>query len=427
MFPYLKKDLLIFWRDRSEMLVILLVPIVLSVILGFALSSWIEGEPGEKTASIALVVEDNEGAAFAEFRDTIQSLNRDEAWTTSAIEAATAYPLIEGLRWIFASDDIKDWIDLAETSASQAAVMLEQEEVSAIVTIPSGFTLQALKRAWLGEGDGGKLMVTALDSSVKLDMVTRILDRYVQEMNVGLGLGYVLQDTSGHKQVNEGDVSLPKGGMELLDSVKPLTSFQYFSVSIGMIFTVFISATIALHASGEKRQRVIERIRLSGNNPFHYLGGKLVASFMIACFQLTCVLTACHFILGLFYGRSAAFWMGAAAIVLVFSFLVAAMASIFTSIMFRMKNVDAANALFNLLLIVIGVIGGGFVPLYVLPEWLRSIGEWTPNGHALMMALSWIQYENAGRLTSQLLWLLVYAIVLIGISAFIYPRRGRAI
>lgn len=427
MLPYLKKDLLVFWRDRGEMLVILLVPIVLSVILGFALSSWIEGEPGEKSVSIALIVEDDEGAAVAEFRNTVQSLNRDEAWTTSAIEAATNNHLIEGLRWTFTSDEMKEWIHLVETSADQALALLEEKEISAVVTIPSGFTLQALKRAWLGEGEGGTFAVTALEPSVKLDMVTRIVDRYVQEMNVGLGLSYVLQDTSGHHQVNEGDVSLPKGGMELLESVKPLTSFQYFSVSVGMIFTVFISATVALHASGEKRERVIERIRLSGNNPFHYLGGKLVASFMIACFQLTCVLTVCHFILGLFYNRSAAFWMGAAAIVLVFSFLVASMASIFTSIMFRMKNVDAANALFNLLLMVIGVIGGGFVPLYVLPEWLRSIGEWTPNGHALMMALSWIQYENAGRLTSQLLLLFVYAVVLIGISASIYPRRGRAI
>ncbi|MFF2888233.1 ABC transporter permease [Paenibacillus sp. NPDC057967] len=427
MFPYLKKDLLIFWRDRSEMLVVLLVPVVLSVILGFALSSWIEGEPSERSVSIALVVEDNEESAIAAFRDTVQTLNRDEEWKASVLHASESYPLIEGLRMTFASDEIKEWIHTVETSTEQASELLEKKEVSAVLTIPSGFSLQTLKRAWLEEGDGGTVVVTAPDHSIKLDMVMGVVDRYVREANVGMGLRYVLQEAPGQQQVNEGDLSLPKGGVELLDSVKPLTSFQYFSVSIGMIFTVFIAATIALHASGEKRERVIERIRLSGNNPFHYLGGKLVASFMIACMQLTSVLTICHFVLGLFHGRSAGFWIGIALIIMMFSFMVASMASVFTSVMFRMSNVDAANALFNLLLIMIGVIGGGFVPLYVLPEWLRSIGEWTPNGHALTMALSWIQYEDAGRLSSQLLFLFIYAIVLVAVSALVYPRRGRAI
>ncbi|WP_165861178.1 ABC transporter permease [Paenibacillus paeoniae] len=427
MLPYLKKDMLVFWRDRNELLVVLLVPIVLSVILGYALSSWIEAGPSDRSASIALVIEDNEEEAFAEFRNVIMGFDREDSWRANVLEDAEVYRVIEGLRMTFASDEVKEWVEVAETTGNQAVTMLQEKEVTAILTIPRGFTLQALERAWLQEGNGGTIMISALEHSLKLDLVTGVVDRYMREANVGMGLRYVLQDMPGQHQLEEGMKLQPKGGMELLDSVKPITSFQYFSLSMGMIFTVLISATIAFHASGEKRERVIERIRLSGNNPFYYLGGKFAASFMIAFLQLTSVLTACHFALGLFYGRSVAFWGGLAIIVIVFSFMVAGLAVFFTSVMFRMKNIDAANALFNLLLIIIGVIGGGFVPLYVLPEWLRSIGEWTPNGHALTMALQWIQYEDGGQLASKLLLLMVYAILLAALSAWIYPRRGRAV
>ncbi len=58
------KDVLVFWRDRKEVLLALLLPIVLIVVLNFAFSSIFGIDDNSTNLEVALIQEDDTAAGM---------------------------------------------------------------------------------------------------------------------------------------------------------------------------------------------------------------------------------------------------------------------------------------------------------------------------------------------------------------------------
>src|SRR5690606_20759129 len=128
--------------------------------------------------------------------------------------------------------------------------------------------------------------------------------------------------------------------------------------------------------------------------------------------------------LNLFPGFSLEFWLGFALLTSMMCLVVAAMAGLFTAAMFRM-NPDTANAIIHSLLLIIGVIGGSFVPIYILPDSVQPLWEWTPNGLWLSTMIQWIQQESWEAAVKGMLGLITFITVIVALSVWIFPKRGR--
>nr|WP_257006855.1 ABC transporter permease [Shouchella clausii] len=87
---------------------------------------------------------------------------------------------------------------------------------------------------------------------------------------------------------------------------------------------------------------------------------------------------------------------------------------------------EAANGLFMLVIILFGVVGGNFVPIYILPDWLQQIGEWTPNGLALVMFTDWIRFEQGTSLVGPSVLLIIFFVLCSIAGLAFYPKRGEA-
>src|SRR5690606_20733957 len=127
----------------------------------------------------------------------------------------------------------------------------------------------------------------------------------------------------------------------------------------------------------EKRECVYYRIRLTNARPIYYLMGKTASAFVLAWLQFSFILILSHLLLGAFEGKSAMFWSGLAAAVTMYALTVAGLSALYTSAALRLRSVDTANGLFMLLTILFGLLGGGFMPIYLFPDWLQRAGEWT--------------------------------------------------
>src|SRR5690606_10041201 len=131
-----------------------------------------------------------------------------------------------------------------------------------------------------------------------------------------------------------------------------------------------------------------------------FLIGKMISTFCLVWLQIMFVFMMSHFIFNVFPDRSITFWMGIVGIVTLLSLSIAGLAAVFTTISLRMANVDAANGIFMLVILLLGVLGGNFVPIYVLPDWLQRMGEWTPNGLSLVIFTEWIKFEEFSSIAS---------------------------
>src|SRR5690606_29526492 len=75
------------------------------------------------------------------------------------------------------------------------------------------------------------------------------------------------------------------GGIESVSAVEPISSFQYYTIGMAVMFALFVSGLISAMAYTEKKQFVFDRILLSNHHPFTYLSGKLISAAVITLCQ----------------------------------------------------------------------------------------------------------------------------------------------
>lgn len=418
--PFLAKDLLILWRDRKDMVLSLITPVIIVLVLGYTTSSWIEKSNDTLQMTVAIVSEDNETAGLAQFRESLVSSSIPEKTQASLSTQAEQLMPVHLLDQMLSGVEFVKIIELDDKTARQH---LQDEEITAIITIPEHFTQTALNKMLLNVGNGAALSLTADNrSSLRVDVLQDILNGFTQTLNLQTAIDLARGEPP--ELLVQAETTASYGGRETVEGVAMLTSFQYYAIAISIMFAMFVSMATAIKAITEKREQVFQRILLSGSHPLRYLAGKVGSTFVIAWMQLSVLILLSHFIFNLFPGRSLHFWLGMALITIMFSLTTAALSAMFTSLSFRVNDA-AANGLFTLILGVLGTIGGSFVPLYILPDWLKQVGEWTPNGLALSVFIQWIQEDSLTLLPLPFLKLVIFSIAIIMLGSWIFPRRGR--
>lgn len=423
MIPFFKKDFLVFWRDRKELLISLITPIVLIIILGFALPGWIENPTKSLEIKAAIVNLDDEPAALQQFQESLTSRIALEEITQSSKGHGEQLSPIRSLMELLQSEEVMSIVHLQELSREEAHRQLEEEQIEAIITIPDGFTNAALHKMLLNEGEGAALQIIAGEASLQVDVLGEIIHGYMQMLNFQSAFQNVGGTDTAAVAASLTDME-NVGGREILPGVETVTSFQYYALAVSIVFALLLSTTTATKAVTEKREHTLERILLTGSHPVQYLSGKMSSTFCLSILQLTIVLLISHFALGIFPGRSLQFWLGMFLVLIFLALCVGALASLFTALVFRLED-SVANGISFLVILIAGTIGGSFAPIYVLPKWLQSAGEWTPNGFTLAVLLEWLQTETVTSLIGAMVKLGVFAVAATCSAIWLFPRRGR--
>ncbi|WP_218240621.1 hypothetical protein, partial [Pseudomonas sp. 2822-17] len=78
---------------------------------------------------------------------------------------------------------------------------LENEEVTAVLTIPRDFTYRTLSKMLLDEGDGGQLQITVKDySSIQTEVFQDLIYRFARTVNFETAISQSLIEL-GHYDV----------------------------------------------------------------------------------------------------------------------------------------------------------------------------------------------------------------------------------
>lgn len=417
---YIKKDLLTFWRDRKELITVLVLPILLVVVLNFAFSGLLGNDEETLDLHVAIVNQDDETEASAQFKEKLlhdASFSEQEA--QDLVHRTNEVRPVQILVDYFESDELKEWVTVYEIEESEAVKKVGEGEIDGFLLIPDGFTADSLYAAVTGESPTTKLTFKRDKETGDTSALYNIIHGFMDHLNYH----FALETLSGSTEV---EVKLPEGGFEQEEAAENFSLTQYFTITMAILFALFTAMTVATKTGHEMRQQVFNRILIAHQNRLLFLVGKTVSTFCLAWLQIMLVFTLAHFILGVFPERTANFWLGLLGIVTSVSFAIAGLAAIFTTILLRMKKVEAANGLFMLVIILFGVVGGNFVPIYILPDWLQQIGEWTPNGLALVMFTEWIRFEQVSSLVGPSVLLIIFFVLCSIAGLAFYPKRGEA-
>lgn len=393
MLTYIKKDLLLFWRNRREIATVVLLPIVLIVVLNFAFSGLFGTHAKPLDLTLAVVNEDRDPAGKEQLLAFLQS------------------------------PDFSEWLTVRELDKTEAFQQVEEGKVDAAIHIPEGYSHLLMNPDVRKDAAGVELPLTVKKSSLNVDVIQEILGGYFGAMNLQFALAHASIGDDGAPSTGVA-VSAPEGGREMIEGAKPFTMSQYFTLAMGALFALFIASSVAERTGTEKREQVFYRILVTNTKPLAYLMGKTVSTFCLVWLQNVFVILVSHLLLGVFKGHSANFWLGLMLMVTGYALTIACLTALYTSISLRVRSMDTANALFLLITMGFGVLGGGFFPIYLFPHWLQEIGEWTPNGLILTMHMEWIQYGQLSSLWTPLFGLMLFAAAGIAAGVAFYPKRG---
>lgn len=420
---FIKKDLLIFLRDRKELVTVLLLPIILVVVLNFAFSGLLGDD--EETAmdlQLAVVNQDDETEAMAGLQEKLVSeASLGETEAAALVKQASHRDPVQMLFDYLGSEDLKELVTVHLLEENEAIEKTQAGELDGILVIPNGFTAGSLYAAFTGESPATSLAFKMDSETTENSALYQIIDGFINQMN----FQFALQAAGG---APDGEVAMPVGGVEETGAEEShgFTLIQYFTVAMGALFALFVAVTVATKTGEEIRQQVFNRILLTNSHPILFLIGKMMSTFLLAWLQIMIVFMFSHFILDAFPDRSMTFWLGTIGIVTLLSLSIAGLGAVFTAISLRITDTEAAMGIFMLVIILFGVIGGNFAPKYVLPDWLQQIGEWTPNGRALAMLTEWIKFEELSSMVMPSMVLIGFFLLCTVIGLVLYPKRGKA-
>lgn len=421
---FLKKDILVLLRDRAELYILLLMPLILIIILGFALGGLLGGNTTAIQMQVAIVQEDDEQLGIDEFVETLIQLEIPEDRIQQLELVANQISPNTILTTMFQSDEFSDIVKTVDMTSSAAEQALKAGEITAILTIPENFTYRALQKTLLGEGGGSSLQVKVDETgSFRARVFHDIIDSFVHTFNFEAALHQSLGRQGEGELTISSDISHELGGIETVSRAKPVSSFQYYTIGMAVMFVLYVSTTIASKAYVEKQQHVFNRILLANKHPFVYLGGKFISGMIIAIFQLLILFTITSLIFEPLGDQTPNFLLGMFAISVVLATSVGAFAALLTAISVRFDNQGVINIFSGGVVSIFAFLGGSFFPTSGLHPIISQLGTWTPNGAALSAYIQWMQGLPLEFIISPLTRIAVLSILLLVVSFLIFPRR----
>ncbi|MFI8685935.1 ABC transporter permease [Rossellomorea sp. NPDC077527] len=356
------KDIKIRLKDRKSFITLLLMPIILTAILGSALSGVFSenGSLPELTAGVVVTSQDELTDQF--LHDTLQGKELKESITLKKFktEADLRNAIEEGK--VDAGLVFPDrWGEGLLKGENQPIKMFKDPgkdlPFSILSTIAESFTNR----------------VTTVSAATRT--VGEELTSSVPVSNQNIDLSGTMKDLS-EKLTAIAD-SEANGVVSEKDGKEPLSGMQYYAAAMGAMFILFNTTMGAKTIIQERNTDTLARLMISPIRHSSIIGGKFLGTLSFTILQFTVFVIATHFLFGVNWGSNVAqlVLMG-----LAYSFSVSGLAMMLAGFMTEEKTVDSIGGIG---VQVLALLGGSMIPLASFPETLQKVAGIAPNKWAL--------------------------------------------
>ena len=421
MWNLIRKDFLTISRDRSEVLILLVMPMVLIAILGFALGSIMFGTVEMDPIPVALIIENNLEQDLEHFREDLIAEGLPEQAIEQMIVSSETIDPAESLETVLRSPELNDLIDLKENyDQDQAKAALATDEVLAVITIPEQFSYQTLLAFYLAEETDASIELFVQDhEQIQATIIEGVISSFSDQYNLELSLVFATEGEAVESAISAENF----GTMTHFSTGKPVSAFQYYTIGMAVMFALYVASTISSNAFKEKDSHVFARLMITGERPLRYLLSKVISAIVLTIIQLTILFSTSTLFFQTFTDTSVEFWATLALISFVFALVIGALAAFMTAIAIQFNN-DAISGFFaGGAVVIFAFLGGSLSPVEQFSPLMRELGNWTPNGAMMTAYLQLIQGFNLTEFLPMLYRVLLMAVLFITLAVAIFPKR----
>jgi len=391
-----KKDLLQILKDRSSLFFLLLVPLILIVVVGFAFGNLFGSSSSQVTITVAVSNQDS------------GSLGKS---IVNALHVNT--------------DKLKITVNQYNDPSQVTGQVANNSNVNAGIVIAAGASDKFVAAAQTGTVPKNLVQVYSLPSTndpratIVQNIVTGVLSSQFAGASAVGQVNSVCNQPGNHctqSSINRQTIAATVGEASAIRgaaAVQPLTAGKAVSVNTfdqivpgyAIFFALFGVQAAAGTILQEKEDGTFRRLLIAPVNKFALLGGKLLAQFILTLGQLTFFFLVGYFAFHLDIGSLPA----VIALLIGASFAATGLGIVLVSIV---KTRRQLNAIVPLVVIISSAIGGAWWPLFVEPSWMQQIAKigitaWAMEGLNGVMILG----KDFGQVAPDILGLLAYGII----------------
>ncbi|MGG2067527.1 ABC transporter permease [Bacillus sp. S14(2024)] len=350
------KDFKIRFTDRRGFMMMLLMPLLLTAILGSALSGFMD-EGGLPKTVIGYYQEDE---------DTFANMFR-----TDVLEA-------KGIK-----DDVKV---KKVSSRTDLEDMLKKKTIDVGIIIP---------KQWSEHIQDGKLKEVTLLTDPAKDIQAKIADSLIlsfseRAQTIAFATKSVATDLAQSQQGNVQEVvksvgtdlqaiaTSNKSGIETgTIGKKTVVAMQYYAAAMLVMFLLYNVTVGAKSIVGEQRTETLARLLVTPTSSYSVLLGKFFGTLLFACIQFGVFVIATHYAFSVNWGDDI---VQLTAVGISYAICVSGLSMLIAAFIRDEKTADVMGGIGIQLL---AILGGSMLPIYVFPDTLQKVANIAPNKWAL--------------------------------------------
>ncbi|WP_010677401.1 ABC transporter permease [Bacillus timonensis] len=415
---FMKKDLLVLFRNPQELLILVLMPLVLIAILGFALGGVMGSDTEPISAKVAFINHSNEQEDINAFVEKVKAEGLPEEAETALIQGADQLrPIQILLDEVFGSKELKEIVKLEQVKPGNLNQIKNDDSYSAVIEIPENYTFDILSSTLLDEPSTAAIKLYKNEGKeIAPKVVEDVLMNFQKQMTSMTVIG-----KAGIQLESVGSAKL--GEIETVTEREPINSLQYYSVGMSVMFIMFIASTLSSFAYREKQLQVFNRIILSNTSRWSYLGGIFFSIMIIAIVQQAILYGVTSLVFDVVWKDLLGFFL----VNLSLSFAIGGVGALLTALNFRIDSEGVSNFFGNVIVSIFAFLGGSFTPIGETSSVIGMVGNFTPNGAGMAALLQLLQGVELSAIAHHIFYLLVFGLIMITVAVFSFPKRGDAI
>jgi ABC-2 type transport system permease protein len=406
-----RKDLLETLKDRNSFFLLLVMPLVLITVIGFAFGSFTGNGSSQITIGVAMS-------------------NQDNGFLGKAITQALKID----------NPSLKITINQYNDPNQVKNQVANNSSINIGVVIPVGASNALIAAASSGKAPKNIVQVYSLpnnnDARITAiqNIVTTVLTSEIAGSNA-VGQVYSVCNQPGNhcaqSSINTQSIASTvgqasaTGGSSAIQSLTAgkavqFNNFDQVVPGYAIFFALFGINAVAGTILQEKEDGTFRRLLIAPIQRYALLGGKLLAQFLLTLTQLAVLFTVGYFAFHLTIGS----WPGLIALLIGASFATTGLGILLVSVV---KTRRQLNPVVTLIVLVTSAIGGAWWPLFIEPQWMQNIAKvgitaWAMEGLNGVMIFG----KDFAQIAPDLLGLLAYGLICFFIATRLFRFQEKA-
>ncbi len=435
------KDLKLMFGDRKALLIMIIMPIVLTTILSFALNSNFEDSLSTNRIKVAIVKEydkeyDN-GKLISEFTDGFFTQYVSEEQSAEIMNSVDNIDVEKIFMEDFLeNEEIKKIIEYQVANKEDAMKLLEEKKVATVVILPKNFIY-----------DMNINFLTPFRNKVDIKVIGHPEMQFGTQITESIMMGFAdmtssmiigknvflesaIENDFGQNIIQNLDnviegitQNFDKLGVnieyEKLEGRKPITSAQYYAVAIAAMFILYAAGHGSKLLLDEKNNITYQRMMIAGTPRWKMLLSNFVTIYVLALLQITILLIFSTLVLKADWGNPLYVLLISLCVV----FATAGVGILVSVITFLSGNYNVGEVFQSAVIQAMALLGGSFIPIEILPKFMQHLSNFTINGLAIKSYLEIMTGSGLDNILNYLIGLITMGVSFIMISIVMISRE----